>query len=124
MDDLADAVTGDVADQINPPPPECSCACCIAVSPSEVVDAADFVCSSRSTVFEPTATCGAECKLGCGSVLQATLDGVVQMQRFCLADCKPAEAADRAECTPLSADERAAMSTESGNGDIGSPPAP
>merc|ERR1719281_591871 len=91
-DPFTDAV-GDLADTVVGTERTCSCDCCVTVSPSEAVDAPEWVCSSRT----PTETCADQCKLGCGSVLQATETGVVQMSRFCMADCKPTEPQDRAD---------------------------
>jgi hypothetical protein len=113
--DAADSLGG-VADAVGGSPPECDCSCCRAQSPSEVVEGAPpFMC----TVVLPgeDSRCQSTCVLGCGTVIQASETGEVELSRFCVTDCKPTKEEDLAPCRKLNPTERAERATESGNGD-------
>jgi hypothetical protein len=86
----------------------CSCTCCSAFEQADE----SWACQPP---YAEDARCPSTCKLGCDTVLQSSSNGLVDMARFCLFDCKPYGHAKGAGCTVLAPEDIQARSRSSGN---------
>jgi len=107
---------GSDADSSDTPPPACSCDCCdvVARRPGEVAFGAGVKCSPN-TDHSPE-MCGLQCAPAQED--RVLPEDVVDTQRFCFFECKPAAgtvAPENSQCVALAANEAARVIDPAGN---------